>query len=136
MKKSWLDELVFAFAGIVFVGLIGLILIHEYQEMKAQEKINITYNLLEAKGGVAVFEGLALVDLESFGGKYSYQDLIGLRGAKKYLLKDPVTEDLYIGLRVAVGGIGIFRVDKEGKILQQLTPEEFYESGVVDRLVK
>ena len=130
--KNWLDEIVFAFVGVILVGFVGLVVIHEY----TQEKIKAAYNILDAKGGVAVFEGLALVDLESFGGKYSYQDLIGLRGAKKYLLKDPVTEDLYIGLRVAVGGIGIFRVDKEGKILQQLTPEEFYESGVVDRLVK
>ena len=51
-------------------------------------------------------------------------------------MKDPVTGDLYIGIRVYVGCVGIFKVDEEGKILQKLTKEEFYELGVVDRLVK
>ena len=131
--KNWLVELVFAVFAIV---IMFFVVRHEHKKMQAQAKIDAAYEQLDAKGGIAVFEGLALVDLESLGGKYSDQDLVGVRGAKKHLLKDPVTGDFYIGLRVCVGDIGIFRVDEEGKILQKLTPEEFYKLGVVDRLVK
>ncbi len=121
----------------VGILLALLLVIFSIVDMTIEEKkIGAAYEQLDAKGGIAVFEELALVDLESLGGKYSYQDILGSRRAKKHFLKDPVTKNLYIGLRVCVGGVGIFRVSEEGKILQKLTPEEFYKLGVVDRLVK
>ena len=91
---------------------------------------------MSEKGGIAVFEELAVVDLENLGGQYSDQDLVSSYRTKKHVLTDPVTGDLFVGLRVYVGGVGIFRVNEEGKILQKLTTEEFYKLGVVDRLVK
>ena len=127
------------FLNVVLVALLLVFLFVSFSTIKDEiekEKIQAAYEQLEEKGGLAVFEGIALVQLESLGGKYSYQDLIGSRGAKKYILKDPVTGDLYIGIRVYVGCVGIFKVSEEGKILQKLTKEEFYKLGVVDRLVK
>ena len=125
--------------GVVLVALLfGFFSASFYtvRDIVEKEKIDAAYEQLDAKGGVALFAGLALAELESLGGKYSYQDLVGYRGSKKYFLKDPVTGDLYIGIRVYVGCVGIFKVSEEGKILQKLTKEEFYELGVVDRLVK
>ena len=120
---------------VVFLSFLS-VLFYAAIDTVEKEKIQAAYEQLDAKGGVALFAGVALAELESLGGKYSYQDLIGSRGAKKYFLKDPVTGDLYIGIRVYVGCVGIFKVDEEGKILQKLTKEEFYKLGVVDRLVK
>ena len=125
--------------GVVLVALLFVFLFFSFstvRDAREKEKIEAAYEQLDAKGGVALFAGLALAELESLGGKYSYQDLVGYRGSKKYFLKDPVTGDLYVGVRVYVGCVGIFKVNKEGKILQKLTKEEFYELGVVDRLVK
>ena len=127
------------FLNVVLVALLFVFLFFSFSTIKdarEEEKIDAAYEQLDAKGGVALFAGLALAELESLGGKYSYQDLVGYRGSKKYFLKDPVTGDLYIGIRVYVECVGIFKVNKEGKILQKLTKEEFYELGVVDRLVK
>ena len=127
------------FLNVVLVALLLIFLSASFYTVRdtvEKDKINAAYEQLEEKGGVAVFAGIALAQLESLGGKYSYQDLVGYRGSKKYFLKDPVTGDLYIGIRVYVGCVGIFKVNKEGKILQKLTKEEFYKLGVVDRLVK
>ena len=126
------------FGVVLVVLLLGFFVASFYtvtNTMK-EEKIQAAYEQLEEKGGMAVFEGLALIELESLGGKYSYQDLVGSRGAKKHILKDPVTGDLYVGVRTYVSGLGVFKVTKEGEILQKLTKEEFYQLGVVDRLVK
>ena len=127
------------FLNVVLVGLLLVFFVVSFSIVRDEiekEKIQAAYELLEEKGGMAVFEGLALVQLESLGGKYSYQDLVGSRGAKKYFLKDPVTGDLYVGVRTYVSGLGVFKVNNEGKILQKYSREEFYELGVVDRLVK
>ena len=127
------------FFSVVLVALLLVFLFFSFSIVRDEiekEKIEAAYELLEEKGGMAVFEGLALVQLENLGGKYSYQDLVGSRGAKKHILKDPVTGDLYVGVKIYIGCLGIFRVDEEGKILQKLTKEEFYKLGVVDRLVK
>ena len=127
------------FLNVVLVALLLAFLSASFYTVRdtvEKEKIQAAYEQLEEKGGVALFAGLALAELESLGGKYSYQDLVGSRGAKKYFLKDPVTGDLYIGIRVYVGCVGIFKVSEEGKILQKLTKKEFHELGVVDRLVK
>ena len=125
--------------GVVLVVLLFVFLFFSFSTIRdamKEEKIQAAYEQLEEKGGMAVFEGLALVQLESLGGKYSYQDLVGSRGAKKHFLKDPVTGDLYVGVRTYVSGLGVFKVDEEGKILQKYSREEFYQLGVVDRLVK
>ena len=127
------------FLNVVIVSLLFAFLFFSFSTVRdamKEEKIQAAYEQLEEKGGMAVFEGLALVQLESLGGKYSYQDLVGSRGAKKHILKDPVTGDRYVGVSIYIGCIGIFKVSEEGKILQKLTKEEFYELGVVDRLVK
>ena len=121
----------------VGILLSFLLIVFSIVDMTIEEKkIKAAYEQLEEKGGIAVFEELALVELESLGGEYSYQDLVDSSRTQKHLLKDPETGDLFVGLRVCVGGIGIFRVSEEGEILQKLTTEEFYELGVVDRLVK
>ena len=127
------------FFSVVLVALLLIFLSASFYTIRDEiekDKINAAYEQLDAKGGLAVFAGLAMVDMESLGGKYSYQDLVGSRGAKKHFLKDPVTGDLYVGVRIYTLGLGIFKVSEEGKILQKLTKEEFYELGVVDRLVK
>ena len=127
------------FLNVVLVVLMFVFLFFSFSAIKdarEEEKIQAAYEQLDAKGGLAVFAGLAMVDMESLGGKYSCQDLVGSRGAKKYFLKDPVTGDLYVGVRIYTMGLGIFKVSEEGKILKKLTKEEFYELGVVERLVK
>ena len=101
-----------------------------------KEKIEAAYEQLDAKGGIARFPELAVVDLDTSGGNFSRQDLAYANRTKKHILKDPVTGDLYVGVRTCVLGLGVFKVDEEGKILQKLTKEEFYKLGVVDRLVK
>ena len=127
------------FLNIMLVVLLFVFLFFSFSTIKdarEEEKIQAAYEQLEEKGGLAVFAGLAMVDIESLGGKYSYQDLVGSRGAKKHILKDPVTGDLYVGIKIYIGCLGIFKVSEEGKIIKKLTKEEFYELGVVDRLVK
>ena len=127
------------FFSVVLVALLLVFLSASFYTVRDEiekDRVEAAYEQLDTKGGIALFAGIALAELESLGGKYSYQDLVGSRGAKKYFLKDPVTGDLYVGVRVYVGCVGIFKVNKEGKILQKLTKEEFYELGVVDRLVK
>ena len=127
------------FLNVVLAVLLLAFLFFSFSTIKdarEEEKIDAAYKQLDAKGGLAVFAGLAVVEMEGLGGKYSYQDLVGSRGAKKYFLKDPVTGDLYVGVRIYIGCLGIFKVSEEGKILQKLTKEEFYKLGVVDRLVK
>ena len=104
--------------------------------MQAQERIDVAYNLLNTKGGIARFPELAAVDLKDFGGEYSDQGLVSSYRTKKHILKDPVTGDLYVAVRTYNLGAGIFKVDSEGKILQEYSREEFYKLGVVDRLVK
>ena len=101
-----------------------------------KEKVEAAYELLDAKGGIARFPELAVVDLDTSGGNFSRQDLASTRRTKKHVLIDPVTGDRYVGIRTYVLGLGVFRVDGEGKILQEYSREEFYKLGVVDRLVK
>ena len=83
--------------GVVLVALLLVFFSASFSTIRDEiekDKINAAYEQLEEKGGLAVFEGLALVQLENLGGKYSYQDLVGYRGSKKHILKDPVTGDL------------------------------------------
>ena len=101
-----------------------------------KEKIEAAYELLDAKGGVARFPELAVIDIDTSGGNFSRQDLASTRRAKKHFLIDPVTGDLYVAVRTYTLGLGIFKVNEEGKILQTYNNEEFYKLGVVDRLVK
>ena len=129
-------DVFFAVALSMFICLLFSILCFEQKETKRKEKIYAAYNLLDAKGGIARFPELALVDLKALGGEYSNQGLVSSYRTKKHVLKDTVTGDLFVGLRVYAGVVGIFRVNEEGKILQELTTEEFYKLGVVDRLVK
>ena len=126
MNKFFDFLMVFLFVALIF-SIVNI---------TKEEKIKAAYEQLDAKGGIAVFEEVAVVELESLGGQYSDQDLVDAYRTKKSILKDPVTGDLFVGIRIYVGGVGIFRVNEEGKILQELTTEEFYKLGVVDRLVK
>ena len=117
---------VFSFFGIF----------HEVTNTMKKEKIEAAYEQLDAKGGIARFPELAVVDLDTSGGSYSRQDLAYANRTKNHILKDPVTGDLYVGVRTCTLGLGVFKVDGEGKILQEYSREEFYKLGVVDRLVK
>ena len=98
--------------------------------------MDAAYEQLKAKDGIARFPELAAVDLKDFGGQYSDQGLVSSYRTKKHILKDPVTGDLYVGIRTCTISAGIFRVSAEGEILQKYSHEEFYKLGVVDRLVK
>ena len=122
--------------GVVFFVFSFLGIFHEVTNTMKKEKIEAAYEQLDAKGGIARFPELAVIDLETSGGSYSHQDLAYANRTKKHILKDPVTGDLYVGVRTCVLGLGVFRVDGEGKILQEYSREEFYKLGVVDRLVK
>ena len=124
------------FFGVGILLSLLLIVFSAITDIAEKEKIEAAYEQLDAKGGIARFNELAVVDLESLGGEYSYQELVDSNRTQKHFLKDPATGDLFVGLRVYVGGVGIFRVDEEGKILQTYNNEEFYKLGVVDRLVK
>ena len=134
MKKFY--DVFFAAVLFTFVLFIFSLLFFEQKEAKRKEKVNAAYNLLDAKGGIARFPELAVVDLKDFGGEYSDQGLVSSYRTKKHILIDPVTGDLYVAIRTCTSGAGIFKVDSEGKILQEYSREEFYKLGVVDRLVK
>ena len=134
MKKF--DEVLFVVLLSMFVSFLFSILLFEQKEAQRKEKIDVAYNLLDQKGGIARFPELAAIDMESLGGEYSNQGLVSSYRTNKHILKDPVTGDLYVAVRTYNLGVGIFRVDSEGKILQEYSREEFYKLGVVDRLVK
>ena len=134
MKKF--DEVLFAVVLIAFVSFLFSILLFEQKEAKKRERTDAVYSILKAKDGIARFPELAAVDTKDFGGEYSDQDLVQSYRTKKHILIDPVTGDLYVAVRTCNLGVGIFRVDSEGKILQEYSREEFYKLGVVDRLVK
>ena len=128
------------FYDVLFVVVVAVVItavvFHEHKKMQAQERIKTAYDLLDSKGGIARFPELAVIDLETSGGTYSRQDLVDAYRTKKHIMKDPMTGDLYVAIRTYNLGAGIFKVDKEGKILQEYSREEFYKLGVVDRLVK
>ena len=134
MKKF--HDVLFVAALFVFVLFLFSLLCFEHKKMQTQKKVDAVYNLLNAKGGIARFPELAAIDMESLGGEYSNQGLVSSYRTNKHILKDPVTGDLYVAVRTYNLGVGIFRVDSEGKILQEYSREEFYKLGVVDRLVK
>ena len=134
MKKF--DDVFFVALLIMFVSFMFSLLFFGQKEIQRKERIAVAYNLLDTKGGIARFPELAAVDLKDFGGEYSDQDLVSSYRTKKHILKDPVTGDLYVATRTYSTGAGIFRVNAEGKILQEYSHEEFYKLGVVDRLVK
>ena len=134
MKKF--DEVLFAVVLIAFVSFLFSILLFEQKEAKIKETIGAAYEQLDQKGGIARFPELAAIDMESLGGEYSNQGLVSSYRTNKHILKDPVTGDLYVAVRTYNLGVGIFKVDEEGKILQEYSREEFYKLGVVDRLVK
>ena len=124
---------------VVAVSLLLVFLFVSFSVVRDEiekEKVEAAYEQLDAKGGIARFPELAVVDLDTSGGNFSRQDLAYANRTKKHILKDPVTGDLYVGVRTCVLGLGVFRVDGEGKILQEYSREEFYKLGVVDRLVK
>ena len=136
MKKL---DVFFAVALTMFVCFIVFLLsivYFEQEEAKKREIMDVAYEQLDAKGGIARFPELAAVDLEAFGGHYSDQDLVNSYRTQKHIMKDPVTGDLFVGIRACVVSVGIFRVTEEGEILQEYSREEFYKLGVVDRLVK
>ena len=134
MKKF--DEVLFFVVLSMFVCFIFSLLFFEQQEIQQKERIDAAYRLLDQKGGIARFPELAAVDLKDFGGEYSDQGLVSSYRTEKHILKDPVTGDLYVAARTYNIGAGIFKVDSEGKIIQEYSREEFYKLGVVDRLVK
>ena len=134
MKKF--DEVLFVVLLSMFVSFLFSILLFEQKEAQRKETIGAAYEQLDQKGGIARFPELAAIDMESLGGEYSDQGLVSSYRTKKHILKDPVTGDLYVAVRTYNLGVGIFRVDSEGKILQEYSREEFYKLGVVDRLVK
>ena len=135
MKKLY-DVLFVVVLVAVVITAVVFALCHEHKEIQKKERTDAAYNLLDTKGGIARFPELAVIDLDTSGGSYSDQDLVSSYRTEKHILKDPVTGDLFVGLRIYIGGIGIFKVDEEGKILQEYSREEFYKLGVVDRLVK
>ena len=128
------------FHDVLFVVVVAVVItavvFHEHKKMQAQERIKAAYDLLDSKGGIARFPELAVIDLETSGGTYSRQDLVDAYRTKKHIMKDPMTGDLYVAIRTYTLGVGIFKVNEEGKILQEYSHEEFYKLGVVDRLVK
>ena len=134
MKKF--DEVLSVVLLFMFVCFCFSLIFFDQEESKRREKVDVAYNLLNTKGGIARFPELAAIDMESLGGEYSNQGLVSSYRTKKHILKDPVTGDLYVAVRTYNLGVGIFRVDSEGKILQEYSREEFYKLGVVDRLVK
>ena len=134
MKKF--DEVLSVVLLFMFVCFCFSLIFFDQEESKRREKVDAVYNLLKAKDGIARFPELAAVDLESFGGQYSDQDLVDAHRTQKHILKDPVTGDLYVAVRTCNLGAGIFKVNEEGKILKTYSREEFYKLGVVDRLVK
>lgn len=134
MKKFY--DVFFAVVLSTFVCFIFSLLCFEQKEAQRRERIEVAYNLLDTKGGIARFQELAAVDLKDFGGEYSDQGLVSSYRTKKHILIDPVTGDLYVAIRTYVTSVGIFRVSTEGEILQEYSREEFYKLGVVDRLVK
>ena len=134
MKKF--DEVLFFVVLFMFVSFMFSLLFFDQQEIQKRERIDAAYNLLDTKGGIARFPELAAVDLKTLGGEYSNQGLVSSYRTKKHILIDPVTGDLYVAIRTCTLGAGIFKIDSEGKILQEYSREEFYKLGVVDRLVK
>ena len=127
------------FSVVVAVSLLLIFLFVSFSTVRDEiekDRVEAAYEKLDTKGGIARFPELAVVDLDTSGGNFSRQDLASTRRVKKHLLKDPVTGDLYVGIRTYTLGLGVFRVNKEGKILQEYSREEFYKLGVVDRLVK
>ena len=134
MKKF--DEVLSVVLLSMFVSFLFSILLFEQKEAQRKETIGAAYEQLDQKGGIARFPELAAIDMESLGGEYSNQGLVSSYRTNKHILKDPVTGDLYVAVRTYNLGVGIFRVDSEGKILQEYSREEFYKLGVVDRLVK
>ena len=127
------------FLYAVLVGLLFTFLFFSFstvRDAREKEKIEAAYEQLDAKGGIARFPELAVVDLDTSGGNFSRQDLAYANRTKKHVLIDPVTGDLYVGIRTCTLGLGVFKVDREGKILKEYSREEFYQLGVVDRLVK
>ena len=134
MKKLY--DVLFVVVVAVVLSVAVFALYHEHKEIQKKERIDAAYEQLDAKGGIARFPELAAVDLKDFGGEYSDQGLVQSYRTKKHILIDPVTGDLYVAVRACVVGVGIFKVDSEGKILKEYSREEFYKLGVVDRLVK
>ena len=125
--------------AVVAVSLLLVLLFVSFSTVRDEmekEKIEAAYEQLDAKGGIARFPELAVVDLDTSGGNFSRQDLACANRTKKHVLIDPVTGDRYVGIRTCTLGLGVFKVDGEGKILKEYSREEFYKLGVVDRLVK
>ena len=121
---------------VCFIVFLLSIVYFEQEEAKKREIANAAYEQLDAKGGIARFPELAAVDMEDFGGQYTDKDLVNSYRTKKHILIDPVTGDLFVAIRTYATSAGIFRISTEGEILQEYSHEEFYQLGVVDRLVK
>ncbi len=129
-------DVFFAVVLSAFIFFIFSLLCFEQKEAQRRQRIDVAYEQLDAKGGIARFPELAAVDLKDFGGEYSDQGLVSSYRTQKHILKDPVTGDLYVAIKTYAISAGIFRVNEEGEILQEYSREEFYKLGVVDRLVK
>ena len=129
-------DVFFAVVLFAFVSFMFSLLCFAQIETQRKEKIYAAYRSLDAKGGIARYPELAAADLKDFGGEYSDQGLVSSYRTKKHILTDPVTGDLYVAIRTYSLGAGIFKIDSEGKIIQEYSSEEFYKLGVVDRLVK
>ena len=133
MKKL---DVLFVVLLTMFVCFCFSLIFFDLEESKRREKVDAVYNILKAKGGIARFPELAAVDMEDFGGQYTDKDLVNSYRTKEHVLTDPVTGDLYVAVRTYATSAGIFRISAEGEILQEYSHEEFYQLGVVDRLVK
>ena len=134
MKKF--HDVLFVAALFVFVFFMFSLICFDQKETKRREKIDAVYSILKAKDGIARFPELAAVDMEDFGGQYTDKDLVNSYRTQRHILKDPVTGDLFVAIRTYATSAGIFRISTEGEILQEYSHEEFYQLGVVDRLVK
>ncbi len=134
MKKF--HDVLFVVLLTMFVCFCFSLIFFDLEESKRREKVDAVYNILKAKGGIARFPELAAVDMEDFGGQYTDKDLVNSYRTKKHVLIDSVTGDLYVAVRTYATSAGIFRISTEGEILQEYSHEEFYQLGVVDRLVK
>ena len=122
--------------GVVFALVFLFASFSTVRDEIEKEKIEAAYEQLDTKGGIARFPELAVIDIDTSGGNFSRQDLAYANRTKKHVLIDPVTGDRYVGIRTCTLGLGVFKVDGEGKILKEYSREEFYKLGVVDRLVK
>ena len=134
MKKF--HDVLFVVLLTMFVCFCFSLIFFDLEESKRREKVDAVYNILKAKGGIARFPELAAVDMEDFGGQYTDKDLVNSYRTQKHIMKDPVTGDLFVAVRSYATSAGIFRISTEGEILQEYSHEEFYQLGVVDRLVK